>query len=251
VGALITVETIVLILLALLVAGLLRSHAEILRRLESLDPSPDLPDGPRAAAGNGLDLLPQARQAATPAFDVAGTTLAGDPVKVAVTGRRGGTLLAFLSSGCLQCQELWEGLRPEVRRPAPGNARVVVVTKDSTHESPSRLHELAPSDVPVVMSSSAWDDYQVKGSPYFIYVDGPSSQVHGEGTAGAWPQVFSLLRDAFHDAEAARRGGLTGRERLARADAELDAAGIGPGHASLYAPGSGPGAENGGRRAPR
>jgi len=37
--ALVTVETILLILLSLLVAGLLRSHAEILRRLEAPAPA--------------------------------------------------------------------------------------------------------------------------------------------------------------------------------------------------------------------
>ncbi len=130
-AVLITVETIVLVLMALLVAGLLRSHAEILRRLDALDT-----DRRPAAHTNGFDLLPAARPGATPAFDIAGVTLDGDPVKVTVQGTRPGTLLAFLSSGCLQCGTFWEGLRPGHREAAPGDARVVVVTKDPAFEQP-------------------------------------------------------------------------------------------------------------------
>src|SRR5207244_86036 len=119
----------------------------------------------------------------------------------------------------------------------PEDPRVVVVTKDPAFESPSKLRTLAPEGVPVIMSSRAWEDYRIAGSPYFVHV-GPSGDVTGEGTAGTWAQVASLLTDALDDARAALRRGGTGRlrpaERLARADAELASAGIGPGHPSLY-----------------
>jgi hypothetical protein len=82
----------------------------------------------------------------------------------------------------------------------PG-ARLVVVTKDAAFESPSRLRDLAPRHVPVVMSSAAWEHYRVEASPYFIYVDGPSGQVASEGSAVSWEQVRSLLRDAVADQE--------------------------------------------------
>ena len=235
---LITVETLTLALLALLVAGLLRSHAEILRRLAELG------DGAAPSATSGPE-LPPARDGASPAYDIAGATVAGDAVKVALSGVSGNTLLAFLSSGCLPCRKLWHGLSDGHLR-LPGGARLVVVTKDRTEESPTKLRELAPSDVMLVMSSAAWDDYGVKGSPYFIYVDGPTGEVHSEGTATTWDQVVSLLRDALADDElvrrqAARPGGLgRGRaadgsaERIHRADDELAAAGIVPGHPSLW-----------------
>lgn len=219
-AALLTVETVVLILLALLVAGLLRSHAEILRRLES-------------PPGREVDpALPPARDAQTQAFDVAGTTVWGDPMKVAVTGTGRDTLLAFLSSGCASCGAFWDGLSATAYGALPGAARVVVVTKDGAHESPSKLRDLAPSDVPVVMSSAGWDAYRVKGSPYFIHVDGRSGRVRGEGTASNWTQVVSLLRDAL--ADAIGPAGDSTPERLLRADRELSAAGIEAGHPSLY-----------------
>jgi hypothetical protein len=234
---LITVETLILALLTLLVAGLLRSHAEILRQLAELG------GGAAPSAGSGEE-LPPARDGGSPAFDIAGATVAGDAVKVAVAGARGNTLLAFLSSGCLPCRKLWRGLSGEDLR-LPDEARLVIVTKDRTEESPTRLRELAPSGTTLVMSSAAWDDYGVTGSPYFIYVDGPAEQVHSEGSATSWGQVVSLLRDALADDEVSRlqdgasqpvRGGAAdgSAERVRRADDELAAAGIHPGHPSLW-----------------
>jgi hypothetical protein len=238
---LVTVETAILALMALLVVGLLRSHAEILRRLESLAP----PSGGPSAAELGsaqpdagtTSHLPPARDTVTPAFDIVGTTLDGDAVKLTMaTGRPGGTVLAFLSSGCTSCHRFWDGMREGRPDSLPGAPRVVPVTKDTSHESPSKLRELAGPELPLVMSSRAWEDYRIAGSPYFVHVD-PHGNVVGEGTAESWPQVASLLRDAMDDAVvAARLGrGSTGpAERLRRADLELASAGIGPGHPSLY-----------------
>jgi len=233
-SVLVGVETVLLVVIGILLVGVLRSHAELLRRLDSAEgaaPAPRWGDTPRLAEG-----LPEppARDAAE-AFDVAGQTLAGDAVKVAVVGAQGSTLLAFLSSGCLGCGAFWEALgsEPEV----PGGARVVIVTKDTEVESPSKLLELAPDGVPLVMSTEAWDRYGVAGSPYFVLVDGPSGRVAGEGTATSWAQVASLLRDALADASSRGdpRVASDAAARLARADGELASAGIGPGHPSLYA----------------
>src|SRR2546426_9647847 len=182
---LIVAETFVLVVLTLLVAGLLRSHAEILRRLAQLE---------ETERGQRLE-LPPAREQATPAVDVMGTTPDGAPVKVAVAGLREHTLLAFLSTGCLPCASLWKGLSPPNHPILPDRTRLILLTKDRSHESISKLRELAPQGVPVVMSSAAWDDYGVKGSPYFIYVEGPSGQGHSEGAAPNWEQVLSLVQD--------------------------------------------------------
>jgi hypothetical protein len=254
------VETVVLVLMALLVAGLLRSHATILRRLEALDP-----DGAVSGVGSAetaapaqpqlADGLPAARvhDDAAAAFDVVGTTLDGDAVKLGVGGGSE-TLLAFLSSGCLTCDGFWRALRSSGARSLPASVRTVVVTKDSSSESPSRLLELAPRDIPVVMSTAAWEDYRVQGSPYFIHV-GDDGRVAGEGTATTWEQVRSMLLDAAADQALARRREERDRQlrvtaaaraprsvrdssldRLRRADAELAAAGILPDDPSLYGP---------------
>ena len=238
---LVTVETVVVALMSLLVVGLLRSHAEILRRLESLAPEGGPPvgvaiDGARSP-GNAASHLPPARDAVTPAFDIVGTTLDGDAVKLSMaTGRPGGTVLAFLSTGCTSCRRFWDGMREGLANSLPGTPRVVAVTKDTSHESPSKLRDLASPEIPLVMSTRAWEDYRIAGSPYFVHV-GPDGNVLGEGTAESWPQVSSLLRDAMDDAAVAARvgrGPASPAERLQRADRELASAGIGPGHPSLY-----------------
>ncbi len=244
---LVTIETVVLALMAVLVVGLLRSHAEILRRLDAVSPETDpsatgdarahshQPDV-QAPHANGSG-LPPARDAVTPAFDIVGSTLDGDAVKLTMaTGRPGGTVLAFLSSGCLTCRSFWDGLTRGETDELPSGPRVVVVTKDTSNESPSKLRDLAAdADVPLVMSSRAWDEYRIAGSPYFVHV-GSRGEVLGEGTAESWGQVASLLRDVLEDEAVAARGGgrMSGPERLRRAEAELASAGIGPGHPSLY-----------------
>jgi hypothetical protein len=215
VTAVVVVETLLLALMALLVGGLLRSHAEILRRLDELQPA-----GSATAA--------PARATAV-AHDVSGVTLAGDALHLGVTRPGSATLLAFLTSGCSTCQSFWEAFAAGA--PLPADVQLVVVTKDASHESPARLRDLAAPGVRVVMSSAAWVDYDVPASPYFVHVD-DRGELAGEGTAQRFDQVLSLLADAVSDAaEADRRGS---PERALRVERELEAAGIGPDHPSLY-----------------
>lgn len=208
--ALVIVETIVVCLLAVVVVSLLRSHAELLRRLPAPDDEQD-----HHAHGAAVPIesapavpssLPTPKRRASEARDVAGTTLGGDQVVVSAASGTD-TLFAFLSTGCLTCQTFWDGLRPGVRQPMPGGARVVVVVKDPAFESPSKLATLAPADVPVIQSSQAWEDFGVQMSPYFCFVDGRSGTVRSEGAAMSWDQVSSLLTDALFDEAAARAKG--------------------------------------------
>jgi hypothetical protein len=209
--ALVIIETIVLALLAVIVVSLLRSHAELLRRLPAPDDEHDHGHAHGAAvpierAPTLSSSLPAPKRRASEARDVAGVTLSGDAVVVSAASGTD-TLFAFLSTGCLTCQTFWDGLRAEERTPMPGGARVVVVVKDPAYESPSKLAALAPPDVPVVQSSAAWEDFGVQMSPYFCFVDGRSGEVRSEGAAMTWEQVRSLLADALLDEAAARRAG--------------------------------------------
>jgi hypothetical protein len=205
VTAIVVTDTVLLVLLSLLVVGLLRSHAEILRRLGHDDEEHDAHDhGRRESASPNLQLidLPGPREESPPAADIAGESPSGDAVKISVTGDRD-TLVTFLSSGCLTCMDLWQGIRTS--EPLPGGARVVIVTKGRSMESPSRLMDLAPDGVPVVMSQEAWESYAITMSPYFVHVDGRTGAVRSEGAASSWEQVRSLLRDAMADEALARR----------------------------------------------
>jgi hypothetical protein len=230
VTALVVVETLLLIMLAVLVVGLLRSHAEILRRLEGVAPA-----GPAAAGGDVLAPgLPPPRDDVPAARDVAGVTPWGDAVQIAAAAGGGRTLLAFLSGGCSVCGEFWAALGAGAAGELPGRARLVVVTRDASHESPTRIRELASPELTVVMSSDAWSAYHVPVAPYFVLVGG-DGRVEGEGAARSFDQVRSLLGDAIADADGVAPG-RGGRARADRVERELVAAGIAPDDPSLYAP---------------
>jgi hypothetical protein len=209
---LVAIETALLVLALLLIVGLLRSHAEILRRLAAVEGGGRVP---REPATTGEE-----------AADISGETPWGDSVKLSLQTAPEPTLLAFLSTGCGACGALWDGLRAGA--PVDG-ARVVVVTQGADAESRPLVRELAPEGAEVVMSSEAWRAYGIPGSPHFVLVDG--GRVAGQGAAAAWEQIGALVRQARVDvADGARSTG----ERAARAEEALAAAGIGPGHPSLY-----------------
>lgn len=219
--AVVSIETVLLVLLVVLVAALLRSHAEILRRL-----GPD--DGRSAPAGvAGAPSEAPRRDENAPAPELSGATPTGDAVKLAFDGTP--TLLAFLSSGCTSCGGFWEALG---ERRLPAGLETVIVTHGPEREQPSKLRTLAPADVPVVMSSPAWEDYAVPGTPYFVLVR--EGAIRGEGVATTWHALASLLGDALEE-ERAAGGDADGRG----IDERLAAAGIGPGHPSLYPGGEG------------
>ena len=227
--AVVIAEGVAILLLGLLVAGLLRSHAEILRALHDLGAGVDPDDSPRARSRTAA-----ARGGVTggAAHDVAGVDPRGDAVAVAVAGAEHDTLLAFLSTGCDTCRPFWTAMNGDL---GLAGTRVLVVVSDE--ESESELARLVGPQVEVVASTAAWEAYEVPGSPHFVYVDGPAGRVVGEGTGPDWPAVRSLLTQANADL-AARQGpvDVEWRDNPARIDSELLAAGIGPGHPSLAAP---------------
>ncbi len=244
-SALVAIEAVALALLGLLVAGLLQSHAEILRALRGLGAGrgPGA-DGPATIRDRPDPVMPRSTQTGT--FDLLGTTPGGDSMAFGVVGAAENTLLAFLSSGCLTCAGFWEAFSDGKRLSVPGKARLVVVTKGPDKESPSRVAELASPSVPVVMSSEAWEAYRVPVAPYFIYIDGASQRIVGEGAAGTWDHVAELMGQALADVGLAEHR-THGRGRLAasgdspsRVDADLLSAGIHPGHPSLYQSPQGP-----------
>lgn len=230
---------VVVALLVVLVAGLLRSHAEILRALHDLgvDLDPDRPEADRGAPAR-VAAVPDLRRQSRPAADIEGRTPTGDAASFVVAGAAQPTMLAFLTSGCATCTNFWDAFADAAALRVPADGRLIVVTKGEEAESPARLRKFAPPGLPVVMSSKAWDDYDVPVAPYFAFVDGPTSTVVGEGAANTWEHVVSMCEQAASDAGMSRSRGrrrrLDGRAREARVDDTLRAAGIEPGHPSLY-----------------
>lgn len=234
----VAVEGVLLALALLFLVALLRSHAEILRRLAALDGSagPARSLGAAGSDGRGLAIRRvtsgPAESEPLPAEAISGRTLLGDAVQLSLTGAPR-TLLAFMSSGCAACGPLWDELRVGVPGLAP-DLRLVVVTKDADAESPARLAELAPGGHEVVMSTAAYADFAVPVTPHFVLVDGTAGQVAGRGSAGSWEQILALLGSADADARAAATAARSSSERAARAERALAAAGVVPGHPSLY-----------------
>lgn len=225
--ALVVSLSIAVLLLAVLVAGLLRSHAEILKALHELGAGLELDrgEGPVDVTIDGVR-TPGRSSAAETADAVSGETLEGEAVALSLTTGTD-TLLAFLSSGCATCGAFWEAFA-EQEIEVPGGARLVVVTKGLDEESGSALEKRAPRHVPLVASSSAWEGFGVPGSPYFVYVEG-TGRIVGEGSAATWPAVANLMGQAHAD-DLHKRGRLS---REGRDDAALAAAGIRPGDPSL------------------
>jgi hypothetical protein len=231
VDALLTVNLVILALVLLLIFGLLRSHAAILRRLHELEA------GARNEPGPAPVRLADPSAAAR---SVQGETLSGEQAVVAVAGVERDTILVFLSSGCLTCHEFWTAFAGDGVT-LPARTRLVIIAKDLSEESPSELAKLAPRGIDLVCSSQAWSDYEVPGSPYVIAVEGATGRIQGEGTGMSWEQVAGLLAQAtgdrtyvVGDAAGSVAKPIGDVEREARVDQELLSAGILPGDPSLF-----------------
>ncbi len=217
--ALLIVETVIVVGLVVLVAGLLRSHADILRALHRLgagvgDPTiPGSDQGHSRLGGHGhngitspITLGPPlpGERSSSAVHDVAGNAPDGAAVSVAVTGVEHTTLLAFLSSGCSSCAGIWQALQDPHGAGLPDDVRVVAVTKGAELEIPAEVRRRAGA-VTTVMSSQAWDDYEVPGSPFFVLVDGQEGRRIGEGVANRLEQVADLVQRALGDVGAGNR----------------------------------------------
>jgi hypothetical protein len=241
---------LVLAILGVLVVGLLRSHADILRALHDLgvnieDGSPAPARRPSAVShhapvrtADGV-APPRGDGPLGAAADLTGTLPRGGSARVAVLGVDHPTLLAFLSTGCGTCGTFWDALREGVTVLPDPATRVVVVTNGPDAESPAAVADVAPPGIVTLMSDQAWDDYGVPVSPFFALVDGPSGRVIGEGSGTTWEQVVELLGKAVADAEVVSvperpLTRMSGQDRADRVDRELRAAGIEPGDPSLY-----------------
>jgi hypothetical protein len=250
VAAVVAVLVLVTALLTVLVIGLLRSHADVLRALHELgvDPAKDGRSTFARPASTPASVPPDDPSAPRPgtlpgAADIDGVTPDGATVHVAVTGVDHPTLLAFLTTGCELCLGFWEALADPAQRAQVGDdVRVVAVTQGSDADMPSAVARLAPADVTTVMSPEAWNAYNVPVAPFFAMVDGETGQVIGEGAAPSWPQLVDLLGRVVADGAGPRRGARARNqaavrrwaEREADTDAALLAAGIEPGDPRLH-----------------
>ncbi len=193
--AVVIAEGVAIAVLALLVLGLLRSHALILRALHELGAGLELEQAHADRPAQALDRAGAGRhrvrcRAGHPAGDackrhaVSGTTLAGEEVAIPVAGRRPPDPAGLPVERLQRVPDLLGRSSSAGRRDVPGDGRLVVVAKDPHEESVTRLRELAGPRLDVVQSSAAWTDYAVPGSPYFVYVE--DGVITGEGSSTTW-----------------------------------------------------------------
>jgi hypothetical protein len=231
--ALVVVSTFAVLLLGILVTGLLRSHADILRSLHELGVGVGDPVAGMRGDAVPVDMgRPARHEGSAAAPDIAGLTPSGDARAVAITNSDRRTLLAFLSSGCATCAGFWRDIQAPGRLEL-GEVRIVIVTKSPDMEISAEVRSLSTGRVPVVMSTEAWTDYQVPASPFFVLVDGTTGQRIGHGVAANAAQLTDLVKRAGQDISA-HDTHLDGPAREAANDALLVSAGITPGHHSLY-----------------
>jgi hypothetical protein len=231
-------EALALLVLGVFVIALVHSYAGLVAKVEELaESAPRRPSrGPPARAA-GQDPTLGAHETVD---HVTGVTPTGDAVTISLVGAGRDTLLAFLTSTCTSCQHLWGALSDADGDVLPRPLRLVVVPKGPEQESPSSILAVAPVSCDVVMSSDAWSDFNVPGSPYFVHVDGTTGTVLGEGTALSWARVVDLASVATGDDRLAESLGADPRKpsRDRRQEAEVDRllldAGILPGDPSLY-----------------
>lgn len=176
-AALIVVEACALALLGVLVWGLARNQRRMLAVLGDLEAralmtttAPPSSDALVGTDPNGRALV----------IDLA---YAGDH-----------TLLAFLTSSCVTCRRLWGELGAELSARLPPGTDVLIVTEDGADERAAAVRDLAPRDVPVLMSSVTWRSYRVSAAPFFALVEGATGRVVIAGTAANGAEILAMVQ---------------------------------------------------------
>jgi hypothetical protein len=175
---LVVAEAVVIGLLGILVVGLLRRDAAILRELE---------DGKGAAGPAELaDIGAVAR-------DIAGVGLNGQIVGVRVREPDRPTLLAFMSTTCSTCNHFWRRFGDAEMLATLGNTRLIIITYGDDHERRATVAEVAPPDIPLVMSSIAWQTYGIPSSPHFVMVSETTGLITAKASAPNWDGMLELI----------------------------------------------------------
>lgn len=221
---------VVVFFLGMLVVGLLRANADILRRLESVGAG--LEGSSASSHDHGAITLTRKPETAVSHRTIAGVTPDGEPLVASLASGTDPTLVAFLSTTCSTCTPFWEGLESSVMHFGGHRHRVVIVTLGESEESPTRAQSMRRGSVDVIMSSDGWSSFEVPGAPYFALIEATTGQVVGEGSAMTFESLTEFLTDATNDQKWDLQNSAESEE--SRIDADLREAGILPGDPRLY-----------------
>lgn len=124
------------------------------------------------------------------AVDVRGTTPAGDRL-VVDTDLEGGVTLLFLTTTCGISLSIGRALGADPIRTQVQHRWVVVLREnDDPHLTANDL--LGTSDVTVLLSDEAFDDYEVPASPYAVVIGGRPASVITEGPVGSFRDALLM-----------------------------------------------------------
>ncbi|MGH9064946.1 MAG: peroxiredoxin family protein [Acidimicrobiales bacterium] len=163
---------VVVISLALIVAGVLRKVATTLESLHS-----------RAAPGEHMVVGPPPGSALPPVL-----LSKSDGAQVSLADLAGPFVLAILTSHCSPCVAIADRLRAE--RPTLASLNGLVVLTDP--EGPERLSLGYPLEVLVDRHSRALSDLQVPGTPFAIAINAEGTVQSAQFLAGV-DQLANLL----------------------------------------------------------
>ncbi len=194
--------------------ALLRSHAEILRRLHAIEDG-DRPQRSRRA-GAGVDPRGARRPAGAAAPDIVGETLAGDAVKLALGAGAPRTLLRSSAPAARSAARCGRSCARAGRRRRGSDRRRHQGIGPREPHAPDRI---APARGELVMSNAAWSDYGIPATPHFVLIDADARRILGRGSATSWSQILSLLADAQSDTELHRARSPPARGAARRAGA--------------------------------
>lgn len=74
-----------------------------------------------------------------------------------------------------------------------GSTRLIIITYGDGHERPAAIAEVAPPDVPLVMSSIAWQTYDVPSSPHFVMISEATGLITAKASAPNWDEMLQLI----------------------------------------------------------
>lgn len=240
--------TFVLAVQTLFVVGVLGSHADLVQRLTTLEnlSSDRTPEATLSMPDGVVAMPPTTEQREVNTLRGTDVDLRPTEVDLSSIATRY-TLLAFVSTSCLSCLEIWRdvieaGPDAAMIEADEDAATLFIVLKGREVENLGKARLLAKETLPsVLFSSQAWEEMDVPGSPYFALIDNRSQLVVGAGSASTWTQLRTLASDAMLELSLAAQidagiASATGyRSLIAREDGELRQAGLLPGDPSLTA----------------
>jgi len=159
----------------------------------------------RQVLASAIPIAPREGSSPVRIADVVGHDLEGTHHVIALTSNEHRSLLLFLSTQCLGCDELFRSAAsPEVLGVVSPD-EVVIVARES--ENPEEL-QTKVGTVPCVQSDQAFREYQVTGAPFFSLIDPSFSTVASEGVAWGADNIARAVRAAMEGAPESETGRL-------------------------------------------